>query len=339
MVHGAGGVHAGFVAGNGLGVAVLEHDGQIGEGGVGDAGAFGAHGHHLLQQRHHIVCHLVAELLDLLGTIADAVHTHVGQFAVVLIAQNLGLCVQVFDDLTVQRIQFIAMRVEVTGFGLVGGAAHGGVEVLFVGAQLRDGELLAVQFHQCAAVDLLVFAHQCIELLLQFDGAVVHAEHGVLHAGHTGGAEFCRQGVHMRGCEEGAADLHAGVGHGGAVGVKEVLLGLPVCVAGVAGVVDVSQLRSRVVLGKSFALLIVKHYKGVAVRCGSSPGGQLFAAGQQGVDVRAGIGHFIEFHGGTFLSGRKLHIINVRFILPRSAANEKGTQGKTRQMLCTCTKI
>ena len=39
MVHGAGGIHTGFVAGNGLGIAVLEHDGQIGEGGAGNAGA------------------------------------------------------------------------------------------------------------------------------------------------------------------------------------------------------------------------------------------------------------------------------------------------------------
>ena len=32
-------------------------------------------------------------------------------------------------------------------------------------------------------------------------------------------------------------------------------------------------------------------------------GGQSFAIGQQGVDVRAGISHFTEFHGSEFLSG------------------------------------
>ena len=36
------------VAGDGLGIAVLEHDGQIGEGGAGDAGALCTQGHHLL---------------------------------------------------------------------------------------------------------------------------------------------------------------------------------------------------------------------------------------------------------------------------------------------------
>ena len=90
------------------------------------------------------------------------------------------------------------MGVKVTGLGLVGGAAHGRVQILLVRAQLRDGELFAVQLHQCAAVDLLVAAHQSIELLLQLHGAVVHAEDGILHAGHAGGAEFFGQGIHMR---------------------------------------------------------------------------------------------------------------------------------------------
>jgi len=61
----------------------------------------------------------------------------------------------------------------------------------------------------------------------------------------------------MRVRKESAADLHAGVGHSGAVGIKEVLLGLPVSVAGVAGVVDVGKVRGGVVLCKGFALLIV----------------------------------------------------------------------------------
>ena len=73
MVHGAGGIHTGFVAGNGLGIAVLEHDGQIGEGGAGNAGALCTQGHHLLQLGHHIVCHLIAEFPDLLRAVADAV--------------------------------------------------------------------------------------------------------------------------------------------------------------------------------------------------------------------------------------------------------------------------
>ena len=36
QVHGAGGIHAGLIAGDGFGVAVLEDDGQVGKGGVLD---------------------------------------------------------------------------------------------------------------------------------------------------------------------------------------------------------------------------------------------------------------------------------------------------------------
>ena len=308
MVHGAGGIHTGFVAGNGLGIAVLEHDGQIGEGGAGNAGALCTHGHHLLQLGHHIVCHLIAEFPDLFRAVADAVHAHIGKLTVVVIAHHPGLCIQVLHDLAVQLVQLGTVGVKITGLGLVGGAAHGRVQILLVRAQLRDGELFAVQFHQCAAVDLLVAAHQSIELLLQLHGAVIHAQNGILHTGHTGGAEFFGQGIHMRVRKESAADLYAGVGHGGAVGIKEVLLSLPVFIAGVAGVVDVGKVRGGVVLCKGFALLIIEPDKGIAVRCGSGLCGQLFAPGQQGTDVRAGIGHFVEFHWETFLSGRRLHI-------------------------------
>ena len=303
MVHGAGGIHAGLIAGDGLGVAILEDDGQVGEGGVCDAGALGAHGHHLLQQGHHVVGHLIAEGLDLLGTVADAVHPHIGQLAVVLVAQHMGLLVQVLHDLAVQLIQLGAVGVEIPSLGLISGTAHGRVQILFVGAQLGNGELLAVQLHQGTAVDLLVLADQCVELLLQVHGAVVHAQHGILHAGHTGGAEMLRQGVHMGVRQEGPADLYLGIGHGGAVGVKEILFGLPRSVAGVAGVVDIGQLGGGGVVGKSAALLIVHGHQCVAVRGSCGLGGQSFAIGQQGVDVRAGISHFAEFHGNEFLSG------------------------------------
>ena len=261
-----------------------------------------------MQLGHHIVCHLIAEFPDLLRAVADAVHAHIGKLTVVVIAHHPGLCIQVLHDLAVQLVQLGTVGVKITGLGLVGGAAHGRVQIFFVGAQLRDGELFAVQLHQCAAVDLLVAAHQSIELLLQLHGAVIHAQNGILHTGHTGGAEFFGQGIHMGICQKCPADLHAGVGHGGAVGIKEVLLSLPVFIAGVAGVVDVGKVCGGVVLCKGFALLIVEPDKGIAVRCGSGLCGQLLAPGQQGTDVRAGIGHFVEFHRETFLSGRRLHI-------------------------------
>ena len=127
VVHGAGGVHACLIARDGLGVAVLEDDGQVGEGGVGDAGALGAHGHHLLQLGHNVPCHLIPESLNFSLTVADAVHAHIGKLAVVLIAQHLRLLVQVLDDLGVQCIQLVPVGVKVTGLGFVGGAAHGGV--------------------------------------------------------------------------------------------------------------------------------------------------------------------------------------------------------------------
>ena len=111
------------------------------------------------------------------------------------------------------------------------------------------------------------------------------------------------QGVHMGVRQEGPADLYLGIGHGGAVGVKEILFGLPRSVAGVAGVVDIGQLGGGGVVGKGAALLVVHGHQCVAVRGSCGLGGQSFASGQQGVDVRAGISHFAEFHGNEFLSG------------------------------------
>ena len=104
-------------------------------------------------------------------------------------AHHLSLLVQVLDDLGVQLVQLGAVGVEVTGFGLISGPAGGGIGALLVGAKLGDGELLAVQLHQRTAVDLLVRADEGVVLLLKGHGALVHAQHGVLHAGHAGGAE------------------------------------------------------------------------------------------------------------------------------------------------------
>ena len=105
--------------------------------------------------------------------------------------------------------------------------------------------------------------------------------------------------------EEGAADLDAGVGHCRAVGVEEVLLSFPAGVAGVAGVVDVGEVGRRVVVGEGTALLVVNLHKGLAAVSGSCLCGQLFAAGQQRVDVRAGIGHLTEFHREKSFPGRE----------------------------------
>ena len=81
--------------------------------------------------------------------------------------------------------------------------------------------MLAVQLHQRTAVDLLVLADQRVELLLQLHGAVVHAQHGVLHAGYAGGAEVLGKGIHIGVCQKRPADLHTGVGHSGAIGIKK----------------------------------------------------------------------------------------------------------------------
>ena len=107
--------------------------------------------------------------------------------------------------------------------------------------------------------------------------------------------------------EEGAADLDAGVGHCRAVGVKEVLLSLPGGVAGVAGVVDGSQVGGGVVIGKCAALLVVDCDQRFAGGSGFGFGGQLLAAGQQRVDVRAGVSHLTEFH-------RRIRPFYIKFV-------------------------
>ena len=92
------------------------------------------------------------------------------------------------------------------------------------------------------------------------------------------------------------ADLDAGILHGGAVGVEEVLLSLPIGVAGVAGVVDACQIGGGVVVGKGAALLVVGLDQFFAGSGRGGLGGQLFAAGQQRVNVGAGVVHLAEFH-------------------------------------------
>ena len=93
------------------------------------------------------------------------------------------------------------------------------------------------------------------------------------------------------------ADLHPCVLHGGTVGIKEILLGLPISVTGVAGVVDACQLCGGVVIGKGAALLVVNIHQLLAAGCPGGLGGQGLALAQQGINVRAGITHFAEFHG------------------------------------------
>ncbi len=303
MVHGAGSGHPGVVTLNGLGVAVLEGHRQVGKDGMLDAGALVLQGDDLLQLGHHVPGHLIAEALDVFGAVADAVHPDIGELAVVMVAQHLCLLVQVLDDLGVQVVQLSPVGIEVAGLCLISSPAGSGVGALLIGAQLGDGELLAVQLHQSTAVDLLISADEGVVLLLQGHGTVVHAQNGVLHAGHTGGAESLGQGVHMGVGQESTADLNTGICHGGAVGVEKVLLGFPVGIAGVAGVVDVGEVGSGVVVGKCTALLVIGLHKGLAAVGSGSFGGQLLAAGQQRVDVGAGIGHLTEFHREKFLSG------------------------------------
>ena len=330
VVHGAGSGHPGIVALDGLGVAVPEGEGQVGEGGVLDAGALVLEGDDFLQLRHDVMGHLLAEALDVLGAVADAVHPHIGKLAVVVIAHDLSLLVQVLDDLRVQLVQLGAVGVEVAGLGLIGGAAGGGIGALLVGAELGDGKLSAVELHQRTAVDLLIGADEGVVLLLQRYGALVHAEHSVLHASHAGGAEGLGQGIYMGVGKESAADLDAGVGHSRAVGVKEILFGLPVGVAGVAGVVDIGEVRSGSVVGKSAALLVIGLHKGLAAVGGCGFCRQLLAAGQQCVDVGAGIGHLTEFHRENPFRDRKVPF-NSKPILSRL--------GRKRKALDICDKF
>ena len=98
-----------------------------------DAGAPVLESDDLLQLRHDVVGYLVAEALDVLGAVADAVHPNIGKLAVVVIAHHLSLLVQVLDDLGVQLVQLGAVGVEVTGLGLISGPADGSVGALLVG--------------------------------------------------------------------------------------------------------------------------------------------------------------------------------------------------------------
>ncbi len=154
---------------------------------------------------------------------------------------------------------------------------------------------------------------------LQLHGAVIHAEDGVLHPGHAGGAEGRGQGVHMGVGQKCPADLHAGVGHGRAVGVKEVLLGLPIGVAGVAGVVDAWPGWRR--------CCNRQRHGSARNRCSPAPRRwrqppplrPAPCTGQQGIDVGAGVFHLAEFHGGSSFRLKN----SVPIILTRLQAKKK----------------
>ena len=98
-----------------------------------------------------------------------------------------------------------------------------------------------------------------------------------------------------------AVDLGDGVGDGGTVGVEKVLLGLPVGVPGVTGVVDVGQVGGGGIVGHGRALVIVDLDQSLIGVGRSGVGGKLGAAGQNGVDVGACIGHFTELHSALIL--------------------------------------
>ena len=298
MVHPAGGVHPHLVALDRHRVAVREGHVQVGKGGVLDAGPPGAPGHHLGQQGHHVPGHLLPEGADLLGAVADPVHSGVGQLAVVLVAQDGGLLVQVADGPLVQLVELGPVGVEVASFRLEGGAADRRVQALLVGAQLGDGQLFAVQLHQRAAVQPLVQAGDGVGLLLQGGDPAVHCEDGVAHPRHAGGAKGFGQGVQVGVGQNGPVDLHLGVGDGGAVLVEKVLLGLPVGVAGVAGVVDAGQVGGGAEGAHGGALVVVDFGQGFAGGGGGRVGGKLPALCQDGVDVGACVGHFTELHSG-----------------------------------------
>ena len=301
VVHLPGGVHTDLVALDGDRVAVGEGHIQVGEGGLFDAGPLGPAGHHLGQQGHHVPGHLVPEDADLLGAVADAVHPGVGQLAVILVAQDDGLLVQVLDGALVELVKLGPVGVKVAGLGLKGGPADSGVQALLVGAQLGDGELFAVHFHQRAAVQALVEAGNGVGFLLEGSDAAVHRQDRVAHAGHTGGTVGPGQGVHVGVGQDGAVDLGDGVGHGGTVGVKKVLLALPVGVAGVAGVVDVGQVGGGGIIGHGCTLVVVDLDQGLVGVGRGGIGGKLGTAGQNGIDVGACIRHFTELHSALIL--------------------------------------
>ncbi len=114
----------------GLGLPSLKMTGRSEKVGWVDAGALGAQSHDLLQLGHDVAWPPDRGRPDVLGlAVADAVHPHIGKLAVIVVAQHLGLLVQVLDDLGVQFVQLGAVGVEVTGLGLIGGAADGGVQI------------------------------------------------------------------------------------------------------------------------------------------------------------------------------------------------------------------
>ena len=60
---------------------------------------------------------------------------------------------------------------------------------------------------------------------------------------------------------------------------------------------DACQLCGGAVIGKGAALLVVNIHQLLAAGGPGGLGGQRLALAQQGINVRAGITHFAEFHG------------------------------------------
>ena len=251
-----------FIAGAvGLGVAVSKENRQVIEFGIRHAGAGKTALLQFVHHGHNILLHLRAVVYDFGRPITNAPHAQVAQFAVIVVAQGLGLRIAIFHKFGIQIVKLGAVGIEPLAFGNIGGLAHGTVRTLLVYAKLGQGEVFAVKMHHKAGVELLVFADEAVFLLLQGEHALIAGAHGQVHFGEQDLAVLFGQSLAVGAFQNGAVQSKLCIAHGGVGFVKMLALGGVESIAGINGVANAGKACHKAVIGIQFYMLSKRSQK------------------------------------------------------------------------------
>ena len=191
------------------------------------------------------------------------------------------------------------MGVKPFPLGAEGPAALVPVQALLVGAQLGQGELLALKIHQGAGIQVLVPAHQGVVLLHQFQHPVVGTPHGQVQDGEQDITVPAGKGLLVGAGQAGPVKSQLGVAHPRAVLVKEIIFPVIERIPGINGMPDLGQAGHLAVGFVLFFMFLPQSQQSLAVRGLAHPAGQFPVFCQQGGNIRPMIGKFGKFHGKT----------------------------------------
>ena len=223
VVHLAGACHQFLIIAMGRRVSICKIEGTVPEHRMFKADPLGFQRHDFCKHRHHVNGHFIAKSLDLFWPIADPVHPHIAQLAVIFIAEHPGLFIAIVNQLVIDAVKFLPVRIKISGFRVISGPAHCRVHTFFIQVQLRNGQLLTVQCDKRTAIQFLVCADQGIFFLLQRYQPFIHCLDPVLQRGQHRRAKRISQSFGVRVGQNRFCNACFSVGNRRAVLIKPIL--------------------------------------------------------------------------------------------------------------------